>query len=169
MQVSSAVTLRRRASHYASARSPRGRNRRTAAARPWLPPERSMGSAERFLIATHPARQRYFDERAATWPGRSMRGRGLGLTSPTTSWKSAPTWPPPWRLKDGIEPENPSGLYEVRRSRCANHSYPAYSRPTITVIWRPRAMSSPPGCLTTSARLSTAAPLGAESREVVGV
>lgn len=34
-----------------------------------------MGSAERFLIATHPARQRYFDERAATWPGRSMRAR----------------------------------------------------------------------------------------------
>jgi hypothetical protein len=77
LQVSSAVTLRRRASHYASARSPRGRNRRTAAARPWLPPGHSIGlRPNASLIATHPARQRYFDERAATWPGRSMRDRG---------------------------------------------------------------------------------------------
>jgi hypothetical protein len=35
--------------------------------------------------------------------------------------------------------------------------------------WSSRAMSSPPECLTTSARLSTAAPLGGESRVVVGV
>jgi hypothetical protein len=79
LQVSSAVTLRRRASHYASARSPRGRNRRTAASRRG----HSMGlRPNASLIARDPARSGTSMSALPRWPGRSMRDRARAEVRP---------------------------------------------------------------------------------------
>jgi hypothetical protein len=91
LQVSSAVTLRRQhhttpaLAHLAALTDERLRLALVAA--------RTLNgvAAERLLIATHPARQRYFDERPVAWPRRLMRGRRTGLTSSTTPSRSAPT------------------------------------------------------------------------------